>query len=87
METEHKILNLAALGVAGVLSDGIVRLGWKLVTGHKAPQDDDLEVGMLEVLVFAIISGIFLAFTRRFTVKTATKFWDKRHPELDSVSV
>lgn len=87
MDIGWKVLNLAAVASAGLLSDNIVKLGWKTATGHEPPQDDDLEVGMAEVLVFAVLSGILLAIIRRFTVGTAAKWWARKHEETSPFSV
>ena len=81
MEIGEKVVSLAAVAIAGLVSDNIVKVGWKAATGHKPPADDDLEVGMAELLVFAVISGILLALTKRFTVKTASKWWVNKHVE------
>ncbi|MCI6584729.1 MAG: DUF4235 domain-containing protein [Mobiluncus porci] len=80
MDIGWKVVDLGALAVAGLLSDNIVKIGWKLATGSNPPKDDDLEVGIAELLVFTVLSGVLLTFTKRFTVKTASKWYGKKHP-------
>lgn len=82
MNISWKIVNLGAVAVAGLLSDNIVKLGWKVATGKNPPEDDDLEVGLAEVITFAVLSGALLAVTKRFTVQAASKWYGKNHPVI-----
>ncbi|EEJ53151.1 DUF4235 domain-containing protein [Mobiluncus mulieris] len=82
MNISWKIVNLGAVAMAGLLSDSIVKLGWKVATGKNPPEDDDLEVGLAEIVTFAVLSGVLLAITKRFTVQAAAKWYNKSHPVI-----
>lgn len=77
MNVSWKVINFAVASVAGILSDSVTKRGWRIVTGRNPPQDDDLEVGLTELIVFAVLSGILLALTKRFTMKAAAKWYHK----------
>lgn len=87
MDIGWKVVDIGAVALAGLVSDNIVKLGWKIATGKNPPKDDDLEVGMAELIVFAVLSGTFLAITKRFTVRAASNWYGKKHPLPESTSV
>ena len=55
---------------SGFVAERAVRLGWKLATGHDAPQREDqlLEYRVLEVVAFAVLSGAAMTVTRQLTL-------------------
>ncbi len=81
MDIGEKVVNIAAVGLAGLISDNIVKLGWRMATGANPPQDDDVEVGLAQAIVFAVLSGVLLAIIKRFTVRTASQWWVNKHSE------
>lgn len=83
MDIGWKAIDLAAVAVAGLISDNIVKAGWKLATGHTPPADDDLEANLLEAVVFAMLSGALLAVTRRATVRSVAKWFNKPRPRIE----
>lgn len=83
MDIGWKAIDLAAIAVAGLISDNIVKAGWKLATGRTPPADDDLEANLLEAVVFAMLSGALLAVTRRATVRSAAKWFNKPRPQIE----
>ena len=81
MDIGQKVVNVAAVAAAGLVSDNIVRLGWRMATGANPPKDNDIEVGLAQAIVFAVLSGVLLAIIRRFTVRTASQWWINKHGE------
>ncbi|MDO5672664.1 MAG: DUF4235 domain-containing protein [Actinomycetaceae bacterium] len=81
MDIGWKIAQGAAIVVAGLVSDNIVDLGWKIFTGHKPPRDAEDEARIAEVLVFAVISGVIVALAQRFAVRKAAAWYGDRKPE------
>lgn len=81
MDIGEKLVNVAAVAFAGLISDNIVKAGWKAATGSNPPADDDVTVGLAEAIVFAVLSGVLLAIIKRFTVRTASQWWMNKHSE------
>lgn len=63
--------------VAGLVADKVVAAGWRLVTGHPAPNDQDqlLDYKILEVVGFAVISGAAITLTRELSLRQAAKWY------------
>ena len=66
--------------VAGMVADSVVAVGWRLVTGRPAPQEEDqlLDHKLAEVVAFAVLSGAVLALTRQLTLRQAAKWYSGR---------
>lgn len=85
MDIGWKAVDFAAMAFAGIISDNIVKLGWKAATGHNPPEDDDLEANLAELVVFAVISAGLMAVARRFTVRSAAKWYGNKYPQAKEV--
>jgi hypothetical protein len=73
---------VAVIG-AGVATNKIVDFGWKAVTGHEPPYDeDDPGVRAIEAIAFAAFSGAILGLMRHYAMRGASKWYggpvDKR---------
>lgn len=79
MSTNRKFIDLGLIVVAELASDYIVRLGWKIVTGKNPPEADDFEVGLTELVIFSVLSGLLMTITKRLTVRTASRLYGKKH--------
>lgn len=65
MKVPYPLLRMGALSLAGMLSDKILNLGWKSVTGHPAPTPpNDEQVSVAELFVSAMVSGALLGVAR-----------------------
>lgn len=63
--------------VSGIVAEKAVKIGWKLVTGHEAPEQEDqlLTYQLAEVIAFAVISGAAMTVTRQLTLRQAAKWY------------
>lgn len=76
MDIGWKAASTAALLIAGLVSDNIVNVAWKAVTGHHPPRgEDEAEARLAELLVFAVVSAILATLLRRLTMKKAAKWY------------
>lgn len=71
----QKLITTAAAVAAGFAANKALSAGWKAVTGHEPPTgDDDGEVSMGELVVFAAVSGAVVAFARTYATRGAAKW-------------
>lgn len=76
MDIGWKIVSTVAIVGAGVATNKIVTGGWKLVTGHEPPTDeDDPAVRAWEVIAFTAVSGAILGLMRHYAMKGASKWY------------
>ncbi|MFH5821661.1 DUF4235 domain-containing protein [Georgenia sp. AZ-5] len=76
MEMGYRVVSTGALLVAGLVTNKVLDLGWKAVTGHEPPHDpDDPGVKLWEVLTFAAVSGALVGLTRQLAVRGASKWY------------
>lgn len=76
MNVPYKIASAGALAVSGIIANQVVDKGWKAVTGHESPQGQDEDnAAIVELLVFAVISGVLVSLTRRYALRGTKKFF------------
>lgn len=77
MDIGWKIASGISLAVAGILADKMVDLGWKAVTGRVPPRntEEEAQANILELALFAIISGLFVTLFRRVTTKKVNAWY------------
>lgn len=75
MDLGWKAAQAAAVVVAGLATNVIVKTGWKLVTGHNPPLEENFEAKLSEVLIMTVLSSVILALFKRFTVKQAAHWY------------
>lgn len=76
MDIGWKIVSTGAVLAAGVATNKLVDVGWKLVTGHEPPTDeDDPGVRAWEVFAFTVVSGAILGLMRHYAMRGASKFY------------
>lgn len=69
--------------VAGAIAQRAISTGWKAATGHTPPtKPESPEVGTLEALLFAGLTGAFLNVARVVATRRAALYWAKRHGGL-----
>ncbi|MPV36445.1 DUF4235 domain-containing protein [Georgenia subflava] len=83
MDIGWKIVSTGATIGATLLTTRIVAAGWKALTGHEPPTDeDDPAVEVWEVIAFTVVSGAVLGLARHLALRGATKWYggpvDKR---------
>jgi hypothetical protein len=69
------IATVATLG-AGLVATKAISLAWKGITGHEPPKaiDDDGEISIVEVVVFAAVSAAVAAMVRAYIQRSTTKW-------------
>lgn len=77
MDIGWKVVSAGAGLAAGVVSNKLLDLTWRAVTGHRPPTDDDEghAYSALEVIVFAAVSGAVVAVTRQLALQAADKWY------------
>ncbi|MDO5049230.1 MAG: DUF4235 domain-containing protein [Actinomycetaceae bacterium] len=76
MNVPYKLATAGSLALAGLIANQVVDKGWKLFTGHESPQgENEDEAKFVELIVFAMVSGVLVAVTRRYALKGTKKFF------------
>ncbi|MFD1718782.1 DUF4235 domain-containing protein [Georgenia deserti] len=87
MDIGWKVVSTAATVGATMVATKAITTGWKVITGHAPPVDeDDPEVELWEAVAFAAVSGALLGLARHLALRGATKWYggpvDKRLKEV-----
>ncbi|MFC7403529.1 DUF4235 domain-containing protein [Georgenia alba] len=87
MDIGWKLVSAVATLGATVVTTKAITVGWRAVTGHEPPVDeDDPEVEWWEVIAFTVVSGALLGVARHLALRGATKWYggpkDKRVEEV-----
>lgn len=66
--------------ISGFVAEKAVKIGWKVVTGHPAPEKEDqlLQYQLIEVVAFAVISGAAMTLARQLTLREAARWYGGR---------
>lgn len=84
----QKLVTTAAAVAAGFAANKALSIGWKAVTGHEPPTgDDDGEVSMGELVVFAAVSGAVVAFARTYATRGAAKWMASGDEDEDTAEI
>lgn len=76
MDIGWKIISAGSLIAVGIVANKVLDVGWKTVTGHAPPQEeDDPGDNFKEALLFAAISGATIAVVRRVALRGAAKWY------------
>lgn len=75
MNTQKLITSAVTIGT-GLLATKAIQLAWKGVTGHEPPKalDDDGEVSIAEVVIFAAVSAAVAALVRAYATRGTAKW-------------
>ncbi|GAB2980208.1 MAG TPA: DUF4235 domain-containing protein [Actinotalea caeni] len=75
MNPQKLITTVITLGT-GLVATKALSLVWKGVTGHEPPKeiDDDGEISVTEVVVFAAVSAAVAAIVRAYATRGASKW-------------
>ncbi len=75
MDIGWKLASAGAGALASLVAGRLVDGGWKLATGRDVPHEDDDEVSILQLVVFAAVSAAVAALAQRAAVKGAKKWY------------
>jgi hypothetical protein len=72
----QKLITTAVTLGAGLLATKALSLAWKGVTGHEPPKeiDDDGEISLTEVVIFAAVSAGIAAVVRAYAVRGTARW-------------
>lgn len=72
----NKLIAAGVTFAAGLIATKALSLAWKGVTGHEPPKaiDDDGEISVAEIVVFAAVSGAVAAFIRAYVTRGTAKW-------------
>ena len=78
-----KVYGRLSTVVAGVAALRAVNLGWRVVTGRKAPATpENPDVAMVEAIVWAVVSGAAAQLTKIIVTRKAVSYWVRTTGEL-----
>ena len=81
MDIGWKVVSGLTAAGAGLAATKAVDAGWKGLTGHAGPQEEDEdEFGLGEILAFAIVSAV-IASVASVLARQAAKKWYKPVPK------
>ncbi len=76
MDIGWKVLSTGAGILAGIAANKVLDLAWRATTGHEPPDTDDTDAGdIVEVIVFAAVSGAVIGLTRQLFMRGAKKVY------------
>ena len=80
MDIGWKAASAVSLAGAGLVANLVINSAWKLVTGHKPPQDGEeaAQASVLEVGIFAAISGVAVTLIQRAAMRRANSWYGGR---------
>jgi len=83
-----KFLGTAAAIVAALLVGQLLRLGWRLVTGKKPPQDPDdpQTTNFREAVIWSAVSGALIGLARVVARRRAAQFYAKSAHEPEATT-
>ena len=73
----QKLIATAATIGAGLVATKAISLAWKGITGHEPPKqiDDDGEISITEVVIFAAVSAAAGALVRSYITRRTGKWF------------
>lgn len=70
-----KLASAGAMAAAAFGAGKVAEVGWKLVTGRDVPHEDDDEVALVSLVIFAAASAAIIAVAQRYVVQSAKKVY------------
>ncbi len=75
LPVEPRIVQTAAVIVAGVLANKLVAYTWQKATGRPTPTDPSHpDIGLREAVTYAVFSGTLIAIIRLIAVRSAARY-------------
>ena len=82
-KTLWKVYGRVSTVVAGLAALRAVNLGWRVVTGRKAPATpENPDVAMAEAIVWAVVSGAAAQLAKIVVTRKAVSYWVRTTGEL-----
>ena len=82
-KTLWKVYGRVSSVVAGLAALRAVNLGWRVVTGRKAPATpENPDVAMAEAIVWAVVSGAAAQLAKIVVTRKAVNYWVRTTGEL-----
>ena len=76
MDIGWKVLSTGAGILAGIAANKVLDVAWRAATGHEPPDAEDTEAHeILEIVVFAAVSGAVIGLTRQLFMRGAKKLY------------
>lgn len=79
-----KLASTGAMAVSALAAGKITELGWKLVTGHDVPHEDDDEAALVSLVLFAAASAAIVAVAQRYALRSAKKWYRPLPSEIEA---
>ena len=76
MDIGWKIVSTVG-GLAGFLAKQVVEQGWKFATGHNAPDEDDFESNLVEIVVFSVVAGATRTVIHNLVMRKANQVYGR----------
>lgn len=76
MDVKWKLASTAALALSAMAAGKVVEMGWRVVTGHSAPTDDNDDATIIGVIAFAAVSAAVVAVAQRYAIRGAAAVYD-----------
>ncbi|QPK81087.1 DUF4235 domain-containing protein [Schaalia sp. ZJ405] len=70
-----KIASAAALGLSALVASKVTEFGWKAVTGHDIPREDQDEASLVSLVLFAAASAAVVSVAQRYAIRGAKKWY------------
>lgn len=75
MDIGWKLVSTVAGIGAGIAANQVLNKGWQVATGHNPPEEDDYSVSIVEIVVFAAVSGAVIGLARQLATRQAAKWY------------
>lgn len=79
-----KLASAGAMAVSALAAGKVTEAGWKLVTGHDVPREDDEEATLVSVVLFAAASAAIIAVAQRYALRSAKKWYGPSTDQIEA---
>lgn len=80
-----KLASAATLSLSAFAASKLTEVAWRAVTGREAPREDQDDVSLASLMLFAAASAAVVAVAQRYAVKGAKKWYDTQgHPGIEA---
>ncbi|MEZ7898671.1 MAG: DUF4235 domain-containing protein [Flaviflexus sp.] len=77
MDIGWKIVSTGGGLIAGFLAKQVVEKSWQFATGHNAPDEDDFEANLVEMVVFSVVAGATRTVIHNLVMRKASQMYGK----------
>ncbi|WP_115726796.1 DUF4235 domain-containing protein [Actinomyces culturomici] len=79
-----KLASAGAMAISAMGAGKVAEAGWKLVTGRDIPREDDDEVALVSLILFAAASAAIVAVAQRYAIRSAKKWYGPAPKKLEA---